>query len=113
MQAEGVLSDMGEKLGLQDMALDSRGDGDETSVELSAYIMPKLQVAYGYGIYNAISEFRIRYEMFPKFYIEGVSSLEQAVDALYKFEFNMGSDSDRKEQEKSGSDAAGKKADQR
>ena len=101
MQAEGVLSDVGEKLGLQDMALDSRGDGDETSVELSAYIMPKLQVAYGYGIYNAISEFRIRYEMFPRFYIEGVSSLEQAVDALYKFEFNMGSDDSDGEKEKS------------
>lgn len=89
MQTSGLVTELGEGLGLQDMSLDSRGDGDETSVELSAYIMPKLQVAYGYGLYNAVSEFRVRYEMFPKFYIEGVSSVEQAVDAIYKFEFNF------------------------
>ncbi len=89
MQTSSFISDLGENLGLQDVALDSKGDGDETAVEVSAYIMPKVQVAYGYGIYNAMSEFRLRYEMFPRFYIEGVSSVEQAVDALYKFEFDF------------------------
>ena len=48
-----------------------------------------VQVAYGYGIYNAVSEFRIRYEMFPRFYIEALSSIEQAVDAVYKFDFDF------------------------
>lgn len=87
MQTSNVVGKLGEKVGIEDVSFDSRGDGDETSVEVSAYILPKVQVSYGYGIYNAISEFRIRYEMFPRFYIEGVSSVEQAVDALYKFEF--------------------------
>lgn len=89
MQTSGFISDLGEHFGLEDVALDSRGDGDETSVEVSAYILPKVQVAYGYGIYNSLSEFRLRYEMFPRFYIEGVSSLEQAIDAIYKFEFDF------------------------
>lgn len=89
MQTSGFISDIGEVLGFEDVALDSKGDGDETSVEVSAYILPKVQVAYGYGIYNSMSEFRLRYEMFPRFYIEGVSSLEQAVDAIYKFEFDF------------------------
>ncbi len=87
MQTSSFIGSLGEKIGIEDVALDSRGDGEETSVEVSAYVLPKVQVAYGYGIYNALSEFRIKYEMFPRFYIEGVSSLQQAIDAIYSFEF--------------------------
>lgn len=89
MQTNSVLGSMGEVVGLEEMSLDSKGEGDDTSVEVSAYILPKVQVAYGYGIYNAVSEFRIRYEMFPRFYIEALSSIEQAVDAVYKFDFDF------------------------
>lgn len=89
MQTSGMISNIGEAVGLEDMALDSRGEGDETAVEVSAYVLPKVQVAYGYGIYNAVSEFRIRYEMFPRFYLEAVNSIEQAVDAVYKFDFDF------------------------
>ena len=89
MQTNSVLGSMGEVMGLEEMSLDSKGEGDDTSVEVSAYILPKVQVAYGYGIYNAVSEFRIRYEMFPRFYIEALSSIEQAVDAVYKFDFDF------------------------
>lgn len=87
MQTSGFIGELAENFGIRDFSLDSKGDGDDTSVEVSGYIMPKIQVAYGYGIYNALSEFRVRYEMFPRFFIEYVSSLEQAVDAVYKFEF--------------------------
>lgn len=87
MQTSGFIGEIAENFGISDFSLDSKGDGDDTSVEVSGYIMPKVQVAYGYGIYNALSEFRVRYEMFPRFFIEYASSLEQAVDAVYKFEF--------------------------
>lgn len=89
MQTNSIVGRMGEVVGLEDVSLDSKGEGDDTSVEVSAYILPKVQVAYGYGIYNAVSEFRIRYEMFPRFYIEALSSIEQAVDAVYKFDFDF------------------------
>lgn len=87
MQTSGYIGELVENIGINDFSLDSKGEGDDTSVEVSGYIMPKVQVAYGYGIYNALSEFRVRYEMFPRFFLEYVSSLEQAVDAIYKFEF--------------------------
>ncbi|MGN1392876.1 MAG: translocation/assembly module TamB domain-containing protein [Succinivibrionaceae bacterium] len=87
MQTSNVISKIGETFGFEDVTLDSKGSGDDTAVEVSAYILPKVQVAYGYGIYNALSEFRVRYEMFPRFYIEGISALEQSIDAIYKFEF--------------------------
>ena len=89
MQTNNVIGNIGESVGLEDMTLDSRGEGDDTQVEVSAYIMPKIQIAYGYGLYNAVSEFRIRYEMFPRFYIEATSSIEQAVDAVYKLDFDF------------------------
>ncbi len=89
MQTSGYVGSFAEKFGMEDFSLDSKGDGDDTSIEVSAYILPKVQIAYGYGIYNSLSEFRIRYEMFPHFYIEGISAIETAVDALYKFEFDF------------------------
>lgn len=89
MQTSGLVSEIGEGIGVEDLSLDSKNSGDSTTIELSAYIMPKVQVAYGYGIYNALSEFRLRYEMFPRFFIQGVSSVEQSVDAIYKFEFDF------------------------
>ena len=89
MQTSSFIGQIGEKFGLQEVSLDSKGEGDDTAVEISAYVLPKVQVSYGYGLYNALSEFKVRYEMFPRFYIEGVSALERSVDAIYKFEFDF------------------------
>ena len=89
MQTSSFIGQIGEKFGLQEVSLDSKGEGDGTAVEISAYVLPKVQVSYGYGLYNALSEFKVRYEMFPRFYIEGVSALERSVDAIYKFEFDF------------------------
>ncbi len=86
-QASGLVSGLGEGLGLSDVTLDSSGSGDDTQVSLSGYLRPGLQLQYGVGIYNSISEIRLRYELIPRLYLQALSGLGQALDLFYKFEF--------------------------
>lgn len=83
----GVVSDIGESLGLQDVSLDTGGSGDDTEVNISAYVLPGLQIGYGVGVFSSIGELRLRYELLPRLYLQAASGLNQAIDLFYRFEF--------------------------
>ncbi|MFD1008750.1 autotransporter assembly complex protein TamB [Oceanisphaera ostreae] len=83
----GVVSNVGEALGLQDVALDTGGSGEDTEVNISAYVLPGLQVGYGVGVFSSIGELRLRYELLPRLYLQAASGLNQAIDLFYRFEF--------------------------
>lgn len=84
-QANGVVSSIGESLGMSDVALDTAGSGDDTQVTLSAYLLPGLQFQYGVGVFSPIAEFKLRYEVLPRLYLQAVSGVAQAVDIFYRF----------------------------
>ncbi|WP_434666754.1 autotransporter assembly complex protein TamB [Aeromonas sp. NJAU223] len=84
-QANGVVSGLGESLGMSDMALDTAGSGDDTQVTLSAYLLPGLQFQYGVGVFSPIAEFKLRYEVMPRLYLQAMSGVAQAVDIFYRF----------------------------
>ncbi|MDP5136370.1 translocation/assembly module TamB [Rheinheimera baltica] len=83
-----VVGEIGEAFGLQDLTLDTAGAGDDSKVTVSGYLSRDLQVKYGYGIFNAVGEFTLRYRVMRRLYLEAVSGLDEAVDLLYKFEFD-------------------------
>jgi len=83
-----LVGNVGEAFGVQDLALDTTGSGDDSQVTISGYIAPGLQVKYGVGIFNSIPEFTVRYRLLTDLYVEAVSGLDSAVDLLYQFEFN-------------------------
>ncbi|MBM7457134.1 translocation and assembly module TamB [Oceanisphaera litoralis] len=83
----GLVTNVGEALGLQDVSLDTGGSGDETEVNISAYVLPGLQIGYGVGVFSAIGELRLRYELLPRLYLQATSGLSQAIDIFYRFEF--------------------------
>ncbi|MEJ2765842.1 translocation/assembly module TamB domain-containing protein [Photobacterium sp. MCCC 1A19761] len=83
-----LVGNVGQAFGVQDLALDTAGSGDDSQVTISGYIAPGLQVKYGVGIFNSIGEFTVRYRLMKDLYVEGVSGLDSAVDLLYQFEFN-------------------------
>ena len=72
-QASGVVSSIGESLGMSDVALDTAGSGDDTQVTLSAYLLPGLQFQYGVGVFSPIAEFKLRYELMPRLYLQAMS----------------------------------------
>ncbi|MBZ9610590.1 autotransporter assembly complex protein TamB [Rheinheimera maricola] len=83
-----VVGELGEAFGVRDLTLDTAGAGDNSQVTVSGYLSRDLQVKYGYGIFNAVGEFTLRYRIMRNLYLEAVNSLDNAVDLLYKFEFD-------------------------
>ena len=87
-QFGGVITSVGEVLGLSDITLDTEGSGTDTQVTIGGYIAPGLQLQYGAGIFNSIAEIKVRYEVMPRLYLQAVSGLNQAVDLFYQFKIN-------------------------
>ena len=83
-----VVGELGEAFGVSDLTLDTAGAGDNSQVTVSGYLSRDLQVKYGYGIFNAVGEFTLRYRLMRNLYLEAVNGLDNAVDLLYKFEFD-------------------------
>ncbi|MGL4735158.1 MAG: autotransporter assembly complex protein TamB, partial [Enterovibrio sp.] len=51
-QSGKVVGKIGEAFGVQDLALDTSGSGDDEKIEVSGYLLPGLQVKYGVGIFT-------------------------------------------------------------
>ncbi|WP_158967953.1 translocation/assembly module TamB domain-containing protein [Paraglaciecola sp. L3A3] len=86
-QSENLVSKVGNKLGFEDVALDTSGQGDQTQLSVTGTIAPGLQLRYGLGVFDSVSEVAIRYELLPKLYVEAVSGLNNAIDFYYQFSF--------------------------
>ena len=84
-QSENLINQVGNKLGFEDVNLDTTGQGDGTQLSLSGTISPGVQLRYGVGVFDSVSEVAIRYELIPKMYIEAVSGLSNAIDIYYQF----------------------------
>lgn len=86
-QGSGILSEVGDAVGLRGLGVDTTGTGDSQQVVVSAYVLPGLQVKYGVGIFDSLATLTLRYRLMPRLYLEAVSGVEQALDLLYRFEF--------------------------
>lgn len=84
---QGLTSGLGNVLGVQDLALDAEGNGDDTQVKVSGYLSPDLYLSYGVGVFTPVNKVTLRYQIRPKLYLEAVSSLENAIDLFYNFRF--------------------------
>ena len=73
------------KLGIQDFQIDSRDVQGGTEVQLSGYLTPDLYLRYGVSTFEKVNTFRLRYRLTPRFFVEAVSGVENAVDFLYSF----------------------------
>ena len=82
-----VASGLASSFGMSDVQLATQGSGDEMQVAVQGYINRRLRVSYGYGVFSTVGEFKVRYELVRSLYAEFVSSLDQAVDLIYSFEF--------------------------
>lgn len=89
-QFGGVVTTIGEKIGLSDVTLDTQGSGDNTQVTIGGTIAPGLRVQYGAGVFNSIAEVKVRYELMPRLYLQAVSGVAQAIDLFYQFKIETG-----------------------
>ena len=86
-QGGGILSEIGDAVGLSGVGIDTAGSGESQQVVVSAYLLPGLQVKYGVGIFDSLATLTLRYRLMPRLYLEAVFGVNQALDLLYRFEF--------------------------
>lgn len=79
---------VGSAFGISDLNVSTAGIGDNTKVVVSGSLTPKFKVKYGVGIFAPLTELTLRYRLAPSLYLQWVSSINQAVDLLYRFEFD-------------------------
>ena len=85
-QGEGIVSSIGDNLGVSNLSLEATERGEDTVLEVRAYILPGVEVGYGVSLITNLPQVTLKYELLPKLYIEGVSGVESALDLLYEFE---------------------------
>ncbi|KAE9538254.1 translocation/assembly module TamB [Ursidibacter maritimus] len=83
-----VVGGVGSAFGISDLNVTTAGIGDNTKVVVSGSLTPKFKVKYGVGIFAPLTELTLRYRLAPSLYLQWVSSVNQAVDLLYRFEFD-------------------------
>lgn len=83
-----LVGKVGNAFGLNDLNVTTAGIGDNTKVEVSASLTPKFRVKYGVGLFSPLTELTLRYNLAPKLYLQWVSSVNQAVDLMYRFDFD-------------------------
>lgn len=83
-----VLGKIGDAIGIEGLGVDTTGVGDSAQVVVSGYILPGLQLKYGVGIFDSLATLTLRYRLMPKLYLEAASGVAQALDILYRFEFD-------------------------
>ncbi len=84
----GLMNSVAGALGMGSVQFGSSGSGDQTQIGVQTYLTNNIMISYGYGVFTSVGEFRLRYELMRRLYAEFVSSLDQAVDLVYSFEFD-------------------------
>ncbi|MCC2607504.1 translocation/assembly module TamB domain-containing protein [Planctobacterium marinum] len=87
-KSEGAVSKIGKSFGVEDLSLAMEGQGDSSKVAVSGTIAPNVKIAYGVGVFDAISEVSLRYQLLPQLYLEAVSGLSNAFDIFYEFNYD-------------------------
>ena len=82
----GILNSVVGIFGMDGVQLGSSGTGDDTQVEVQTYLSNRIRLSYGYGVFNSVNEFKLRYEIMRRLYAEFISSLDQSIDLIYSFE---------------------------
>lgn len=95
-KSENKITKVGQKLGVEDLAIATSGQGEETKLSVSGYVAPGVQLRYGVGVFDSASEVALRYQIMPQLYLEAVSGLNNALDLYYQM--FIGTDESEKEQ---------------
>lgn len=83
-----TVGSVGSAFGISDLNVSTEGIGDNTKVVVSGNLNSRLKVEYGVGLFAPLTELALRYRLAPNLYLQWVSGINQAVDLLYRFEFD-------------------------
>lgn len=73
---------------INNIAVDTEGEGDKTQATVSGYLGEQVYLKYGIGVYEPINELTVRMYLFNRFWLEIVSGIEQSTDIYYSFDID-------------------------
>jgi len=73
---------------INNIAVDTEGEGDKTQATVSGYVGNRVYLKYGIGVYEPINELTVRMFLFNRFWLEIVSGIEQSTDLYYSFDID-------------------------
>lgn len=94
-KSEERIAKAGQKLGVKDLAVELNGEDTDTKVAVSGTVAPGLKVSYGVGVFDAVSEVSMRYQLLPNLYMEAISGLKSTIDIHYEFDDDTTAESNR------------------
>lgn len=86
--ASGAVNALGDAVGIDNLNVTTSGSGAQTRLEFSGFIGPKLQLRYGVGVFDALPEVGLRYQINRRLFVEFINNTDQALDLLYQFSFD-------------------------
>ncbi|PID41480.1 MAG: hypothetical protein CSB48_14520 [Proteobacteria bacterium] len=75
-----------EKIGVSDFQVNTQSEVGGTSVLLSGYVHPDLQVRYGVKLFDEVNSLALRYRLGSNLFLEAMSGLDSSLDVIYSFE---------------------------
>ena len=72
---------------MSDVQLATESQGENTFVTVSGHLSSRLYLRYGVGVFSPVNKLTLRYRISRRFYLEAVSSLENAINFFYTFKF--------------------------
>ncbi|WP_057831459.1 translocation/assembly module TamB domain-containing protein [Colwellia sp. TT2012] len=73
---------------INNIAIDTEGEGDTTQAIISGYIGNRIYLKYGIGVYEPINELTVRLYLLNRLWLEIVSGIEQSSDLYYSFDID-------------------------
>ena len=70
-----MVSYPGDNVGISDLSLGTSESSDNTQMTVGGNVAPRLRIEYGAGVFNAISEVKVRYELIPRLYLQTMSGV--------------------------------------
>ncbi len=83
--AEMLTENIVQKLGLDEFSIEGSGKKD-AALQIGKYLTPKLYIGFGVGLFESLTQFRLRYDYSKYWTIEAESGTNTSVDILFKIE---------------------------
>ncbi|MGM0450352.1 MAG: translocation/assembly module TamB domain-containing protein [Pseudomonadota bacterium] len=84
--------ELGERVGIDDLQLETEGRGEDASVVASGYLTDRLSLRYGVGLFQPVSRLALRYDLTRSLYLEAASGLASSLDIFYRTDFGKPGD---------------------
>ena len=85
-KSEPLLQQLGDRLGLDELSVNSEGGIEESSLILGKYLNPDLYLGYSQGLFNPEGAVLLRLKLSDSVEVESRSGNEQSVDLFYRLE---------------------------